>query len=440
MKKIKVNINWTVKKMTSRERVRKALNHEQPDKVPIDLGSSAVTGISAGALARLRKALNLEQKPIKVHEPFQILGFVEEDVMKALNIDIIGLWTPYTIFGYKNEGWKPWKLFDGTDVLVGEGFVLSEDAQGNLYIHPQGDKNAKPSGKLPKGGFYFDNIVRQEPIDEDNLDGRRDFAEDFKIFDDETCRYLEEQSKYLYENTEYSINAAFSQGSLGDAAPLPGPGVKNPKGIRSVEEWLVAHYTHPEYIKEVYEFQTEIALENLKLYKQAVGDRIDVIQISGTDFGTQRGEFISPDMYREFYKPFHKRINDWIHKNTNWKTFYHCCGSIVNLLDDFIEAGVDVLNPVQCSAEGMDPKFLKEKYGKNLVFWGGAINTQKTLPFGTPEEVKQEALERLEMFSPGGGFIYNAIHNIQQQTPVENILAFFEAVNEFNSKAGDTNE
>jgi len=329
---------------------------------------------------------------------------------------------------------------NGTDVLVGKDFRLSEDTEGNLYIHPQGDINAKPSAKLPKGGFYFDNIVRQQSIDEDNLHGRDDFSEDYQIFSDETCRWLEEQSKTLYENTGYSIIGGFSQGSLGDAALLPGPGLKEPKGIRSVEEWLVAHYTHPEYIKEVYEFQTETSIKNLKLYKEAVGQRIDSIIISGTDFGTQRSEFISPDFFREFYKPYCKRINDWVHQNTDWKTFYHSCGSLVKLLDDFVEAGMDILNPVQCSACGMDPEFLKKKYGHKLVFWGGAVNTQKTLPFGTPEEVKRETLERLAIFAPGGGFIFNSIHNIQYPTPVENILAFFEAVEEYNSKEGGSDE
>lgn len=127
----------------------------------------------------------------------------------------------------------------------------------------------------------------------------------------------------------------------------------------------------PGYIKEVYEFQTEVAIKKLKQYKEAVGEKIQVIQISGTDFGTQRSEFISPDMYREFYKPYHKKVNDWVHENTTWKTMYHSCGSLVKLLDDFVEVGIDILNPVQCSAAGMEPKFLKEKYGSKLVFWGG---------------------------------------------------------------------
>ncbi|GAH20599.1 unnamed protein product, partial [marine sediment metagenome] len=188
---------------------------------------------------------------------------------------------------------------------------------------------------------------------------------------------------------------------------------------------------YPDYIKGIFELQCEIALKNLKLSYEAVGNKIDVIMVSGTDFGTQNAPFISPDMYREFYKPFHKRINDWIHKNTSWKTFYHTCGSIAVFLDDFVEVGVDILNPVQTSAKDMDPKILKERYGDKLVFWGGGVDTQKTLPFGTPEDVIKEVNERCQIFGKGGGFVFNTIHNIQSKVPIENIMAMFQAVKEF---------
>jgi len=193
---------------------------------------------------------------------------------------------------------------------------------------------------------------------------------------------------------------------------VPGPTVKYPKGIRDPQKWIIAHIEYPEYIKEIFELQCEIALKNLKLSYEAVGNKIDVIMVSGTDFGTQNAPFISPDMYREFYKPFHKRINDWIHKNTSWKTFYHSCGSIALFLDDFVEAGVDILNPVQTSAKDMDPKILKERYGDKLVFWGGGVDTQRTLPFGTPEEVRREVKEHCRIFGKDGGFVFNTVHNI----------------------------
>ncbi|MBC7958751.1 MAG: methyltransferase, partial [Vallitaleaceae bacterium] len=329
---------------------------------------------------------------------------------------------------------KKWQMPDGTPVLVGNQFNTTVDEKGNTFIYPQGDLSVKPSGKLPKGGYYFDGLVRQEPIDEDHMNGKLDYQDDFEVMNDATLRSIEEQVNYYYNNTDYGINLGNFVAGLGDFAPLPGPGLKKTKGIRNVEEWMMAHYLHPEYVKEIFDYQTEIALENLKLLKQAVGNKAQVIQISGTDFGTQQCEIMSPDTYREFYKPYYKKINQWVHDNTQWKTFYHCCGSIVRLLDDFAEIGIDVLNPVQCSAVGMDPKFLKEKYGEKFVFWGGGVDTQKTLPFGTPEEVKKEVLERLAIFTKGGGFVFNAIHNIQGPTPIENILAMFEAVQEFNNK------
>jgi hypothetical protein len=420
--------------MNSRERIKMALNHRQPDKVPVDFNGTTLSGISAGALDRLRKAMKLEYKPVKVYEPFQIIGWVEDDLLKAFNADVIGLHPLQSTFGYKNQNWKPWKLQNGTDVLVGEGFTVKENERGDLYLFPQGDISAQPSAMLPKGGFYFDNITRQEPYDADNLNGREDFKEHFCLLGDEELKHLEKESINLYNNTEYAITGNVAIASLGDVAQLPGPNLKKTPGIRKIDEWYMAHLMYPNYIKEIFEFQTEIGLKNLKLIKEAVGNRIESIFISGADYGTQKSEFISPDLFREFYKPNFRKLNDWVHKNTGWKTFYHCCGSIVNLLDDFVDMGVDILNPVQTSAEGMSPKFLKDKYGDKLTFWGGAIDTQKTLPFGTPEDVRKEALERIEIFSKNGGFVFAPIHNIQQPTPIENILAFYNTAKEYNNR------
>jgi hypothetical protein len=418
--------------MNSRERVLKTLNHIQPDKVPVDLGATPVTGISAAALARLRDVLKLENRPVKINEPFQLLGLVEEDVLEAIGGDIVGLWSPSTFFGYRNEDWKPWILQDGTNVLVGGGFNVKTDSEGDVYIYPEGDTSVLPSAKLPKGGFYFDNIIRQEPFDEDNLHGKSDFKEQFKLFSDEDLKYYETSVNGIYNNTQYAIIGNFGGAGIGDVAHLSGPEMKKTPGIRKVEDWYMAHLLYPSYIKEVYDYQIETAIDNLKIYKQVVGDSIQAIFVSGTDFGTQRSEFISPDMFREFYKPYFKKFNDWIHENTSWKTFFHTCGSIINLLDDMVDAGVDIINPVQCSASGMDARFLKEKYGEKLTFWGAGIDTQQTLPFGTPEEVRKQVLERLEIFSKGGGFVFNTIHNIQAPTPVDNLLALYNAVKEFN--------
>jgi len=173
------------KSMTSRERLKKTLNHKDPGKVVFDFGSTLVTGISASALARLRKVLGLEEKLVKIHEPFQVLGEIEEDVRQALGIDVIAVCSPLNMFGYRNENWKPWKLNDGTDVLVGENFITSVDIDGTTYVYPKGDRSARPSARMPAGGFYFDNIVRQELINENDLNARSDFADNFSVVSDE---------------------------------------------------------------------------------------------------------------------------------------------------------------------------------------------------------------------------------------------------------------
>ena len=417
--------------MTSRERIRKAINHEESDRIPIDMGSTPVTGIAASTYTKLREALGLARRRVKVIEPFQILAEVDTEVMDKIGIDTIGLQLPTNLFGFKNEDWKAWKLFDGTEVLVPGLFITKQDKEGNLLLYPGGDTSAPPSGKMPKGGYYFDGIVRQETINESHLDPHEWVKDQYSLYTEEELRYLEKTAKNLYQNSDLSLVGSFFQGGFGDIALVPGLNVKYPKGIRNPQEWIMAHALHPEYIKGIFSLQCEIAVQNLNLYREAVGDKIDVIAVSGTDFGTQNASSISLDMYRDIYKPFHKIVNEWIHKNTPWKIFYHTCGSIVSLLDDLIETGVDILNPVQCSAAGMDPVFLKEKYGHKLVFWGGGVDTQRTLPFGTPEEVREEVTQRCRIFGKKGGFVFNTIHNIQPKTPIENIIAMFEVVKNF---------
>jgi len=421
--------------MNSRERVLAAIDHREPDRVPLDLGSTHEDGIAASTLAKLRTALGLEERRVRLIHPFQMLGAVDDDVKAAIGADCAGLWGSMSCFGFRQENWKPWTLQDGTEVLVGGGFTTTEDAHGNIYVYPQGDTSVPPCAKLPKGGYYFDQLDRQEEVDEDNLDGRKDYAEQFTVYDEEELRFIENRAKDLHDNTEYAIIGNFPMASYGDlGSSLPAFFLKRTPGFRRVDDWMMAHLLYPEYVQDVFGLQTEVCLENLKLLKEAIGGHMHILRLSSTDFGTQRGEFISPDLFRELYKPYYTKVMGWIHENTDWKILFHSCGSIVNLLDDFVEMGVDILNPVQCSATGMDPKFLKEKYGDKLVFWGGVVDTQQTLQFGTPEEVRAQVLERLEIFSKGGGYVINQVHNIQANTPVENLLALYGAVKEFNNK------
>ncbi len=212
---------------------------------------------------------------------------------------------------------------------------------------------------------------------------------------------------------------------------MPGLQLKNPKGIRGVKEWYMCHVRRPDYILQVFERQCEVALKNFEKLFKAVGNKVAAVFITGTDFGTQKGPFMSNISYRRFYKPFHKRINDWVHENTSWKTFMHSCGSIEPLITDIIGAGFDILNPVQTSASNMDPRMLKAKYGDKIVFWGGGVDTQKILPFGTPNQVKKEVQQRISIFAPEGGFIFNTIHNVQPRIPIKNVLAMYDAVRNF---------
>jgi hypothetical protein len=415
--------------MNSRERVTVALNHEEPDCVPLDLGGSAVTGIHVSSVYLLRQALGLDAPgtPVKVVEPYQMLGEVKPDLMDVLGIDVIGLGSTKTLFGFENVGWKPWTTFDGTPVLVPEGFNTDPEPNGDILMYPEGDKSVAPSGRMPNGGWYFDTIIRQPPVDDDNLDVE-DNLEEFGPITDEDLAYFASEARRLYAETDKAIFANFGGTAFGDIALVPAPWLKHPKGIRDVAEWYISTAIRRDYVCEVFARQCEIGLANLeKLYK-AVGDRISVVFITGTDFGTQKGPFISNRAYRDLYLPFHKQVNDWVHARTPWKTFIHTCGSVIAMLPDFIEAGFDILNPVQCSAAGMEPTELKRRFGTAITFWGGGVDTQHTLPFGTADEVRAQVRERIKVFGPGGGFIFNTIHNVQARVPRENLLALFETV------------
>lgn len=356
-------------------------------------------------------------------------------MLQALHIDVVDVTNNYTMFGFENKGWKPWRLQSGLEVEVPEDFNTTVDEKGNTYLYAQGDMNYPPASKMPKDGYFFDHIERGNiEFDEDTVGGREDFKDDFGILTDKQLRFIEDRCNYIYNNTEYGMIGGGALAGLGDFAMIPGPNVKQPKGIRSIPDFMMAHQICPDYIHEIYEYQTEIALKNAELFKQACGEKIQAIIISGTDFGTQNGPFMSLDAFREFYKPYYKKLNDWVHKNTNWKTFYHSCGAVSTFIPDFVDMGVDILNPVQLSANGMDGKELKEKWGDKLTFWGGGVDTQKTLPFGTPEEVYKEVTERLELFNTNGGFVFNPVHNIQGQTTAENMMAMFKAIDDFNKR------
>jgi len=415
--------------LTSRERIKAALNHQQPDRVPVDFGGTFETGIAISTVYFLRKAYGLGNSDdrVKVTDPYQMLGEIKDDLREKMNVDTTDLYNLNNAFGFENKNWKEWTTFDGAEVLVPGLFNTEPNANGDIFMYPQGDRSANPSAVMPKDGYYFDSIIRQHPIDDDNLNVW-DNLEEFVPYSEELLNYLSKQTKFLYNNSDRAIVYSFSGTSFGDVANTTAPELKDPKGIRDVSEWYISFATRRDYVYDVFSEECEIGLINLAKVKEAVGNKIDVIKITGADYGSQRGPLISPEFYREMIKPFHKRLCDWIHSNTSWKIFNHCCGGIRPLLDDIIDAGFEIISPVQTSAEGMEPQGLKDDFGDRITFWGGGVDTQKTLPFSTPEEVYDEASERIRIFNEGGGYVFNAVHNIQAGTPVENIQAMIRAV------------
>jgi hypothetical protein len=414
-----------------RARVVDALRHREPDRVPVDFGGTGVTGIHVTCVAALREHFGLEKRPVKMHEPMQMLGLIEDDLREAMGIDTAGVFPRQTLFGFPADRWKEWR-WRGLDMLVPEDFVVREEPGGALVLFPGGDTSVAPSGRMPEGSTFFDAIVRQPPIDEERLDPEDNCEEFSPVTDEELahirCRVAEAAA------TGCAVIASFGGTGFGDIALVPAPFLKAPKGIRDVAEWYMATSARPDYVHRVFERQCEVGIENLKRIHHEIGDAIDAVFICGTDFGTQTSAFCSVATFREMWFPYYKRVNDWIHGNTSWRTFKHSCGSVERFFESFIEAGFDIINPVQCSATGMDPARLKSVYGSRLVFWGGGVNTQQTLPFGTAAEVRDEVLRRCEIFAPGGGFVFNTIHNIQADTPLANIVAMLEAVREFNGR------
>ncbi len=412
--------------MTSRERLRAALQHRTSDAIPIDFGATAVTGIHVSCVAALRDYYGLERRPVKVHEPYQMLGLIEDDLHEAMGIDTVGITPRTTMFGFPNKDWREFRLPWGQDVLVSEGFVTTVDSRGDLLIYPEGDRNVPPSGRMPVGGYFFDTIVRQEPLDDDRLDPE-DNLEEFTPLTADDLAYFTDRAEELASSTR-AVVATFGGMAFGDIALVPAPFLKHPRGIRDISEWYISTATRRDHIHAIFERQCDVALENLQRINAVVGPIVDVVFVCGTDFGTQTSQFCSPATFNGLYAPYYRRVNDWIHRHTSWKTFKHSCGAVEPLITHFIDSGFDILNPVQCSAAGMHPLTLKKRFGDRLVFWGGVVDTQKTLPFGTPEQVRAEVRERCRIFGENGGFVANAVHNVQAKTPVENIVAMIETI------------
>lgn len=417
--------------MTSKERFDLTVNHQQPDKMMIDFGATPVTGIHVQSIEKLRDYYGLEYKPVRVTDPYQMLGEIDRELLEIFGGDAVSAKGMKNSFGFNNheplkEYTTPW----GQKVMVPKDFHTITDEKGDILIFPQGDITSQPSARMPSSSYFFDAIIRQQPIDEENLDPK-DNLEEYGLVTDNDLEYWKETTRKA-RATGKAVIAGLGGTSLGDIAHIPGMKLKEPKGIRDITEWYLSIIMRPDYIKAIFNRQSEIALENLHRLHKVIGDNIDAVFICGTDFGTQDSTMCAPEQFDDIWLPYYQRINNWIHTNTNWKTFKHSCGAVEPFMSRFIAAGFDIINPIQVNARGMDPVHLKKTYGKDLVFWGGGIDTQQTLPYATPEKIREEVLRLCDIFAKDGGYVFNTVHNIQANIPVENIVAVINAVKEFN--------
>jgi hypothetical protein len=416
--------------ITSKERLNTTLAHKTPDKIPIDFGSTTVSGIHCKIVESLRKYYGLAYKPVKIVEPYQMLGEVDDELMEIIGIDTLPVFSNVDMFGIEQEHFReqttPW----GQVVLMPEKYDMTPDAEGSIYVYPQGDRRCRPSGVMPQGCFFFNAVERQPEIHEEELNAD-DNNEEYGLISEDSLSYFEQYANKVAA-TGKALVASFGGTALGDVAVIPGLGLKNPKGIRSVMEWYMSTVTRQDLIHEMYAKQIDIAIANYKRLWERIGSKVDVVYLCGADFGTQESQFCSADAFRSLWLPHYKKMTDWIHQNTTWKVFKHSCGSIVPLLPAMIDAGFDIINPVQINAKGMDPVSLKEEFGNDVVFWGGGIDTQVVLPSATPEEVRTHVLRQCEIMGRHGGFVFNSVHNVQANVPIENLVAAINAVHEYN--------
>lgn len=389
--------------MTSRERVLAAIDHHEADRVPVDLGGMRSTGVMALAYVELKRYLNFDEEPVLVFDPGQQLALVEESILNRYGADVVPLDLGTLV------GWQPWVLADGTRVSLTAGFAVEPDGSGGWY-HVSGGRRV---AHKPVDSYYFDTIytplageVGAADVDAYQMGG----------MSDESLRLLEAEAERLRAATDRAV-----MGSFGGAF------LEGGQGLRGWDQFLVDLAVDRPLAEAVLDKLLDSHLRNVRRYLEAVGDNIDLIQVGG-DLGTQAGPQVRPEWYYEMLQPREKVLWQEIHRLSDCRIFLHSCGGISELIEGIIDAGCDVLNPVQTSARGMDPRELKARFGDRITFWGGGCDTQSVLPFATPDVVYEHVSERMRILKPGGGFVFCQVHNIQAGTPPENVEAMYRAV------------
>jgi uroporphyrinogen decarboxylase len=406
--------------MNSRERILGSIAHKEPDKVPIDLGSSTVTGISAIALNNLKSVLGIES-PTRVFDVVQQLAKVDMEIIDNFNVDAIDL---NRIFMDELD-WYPVTLGNGSQGEYPEWFRPERDEDGSLFVR---DKKGAVMSRMAKNGNGFNQVLY--PWEKSYPENFNDISEALKsinwtahshtkfisIPDDE----LRSRTRKVRESTDRAIIMSGGAKFLELAFFL-----------RRMDNLLMDLLADQDNLSKLLDKLMELHLAGLEKKIHAVGDLVDIIRF-GDDLGMTKGPFMDKNLFRKLFKPRYKEICDYVKQNSEMKIFFHSCGSIREFIPDLIEAGFDILNPIQTNCEGMDPLELKNEFGNDITFWGGGVDNNTILPSGSPAEVRSDVLRRCEIFSRNGGFVFAPIHNILQEVPPENILAAYNAVNEFN--------
>jgi uroporphyrinogen decarboxylase len=409
--------------MTSRERVLRAVNFQETDRTPIDLGAMKASCINVKTYNQLKSILGINTMT-RIWDPRFMIASVEEEVMRRFHLDVVPLDISSAISEIRSDkDWIPMTIYEGAQGIMPPGTNIGSDSEGRWVLLDK-DSNWTSYRMLPEG-YYFDDIFFNEPGA--TIDPTRFNPEDG--FTDEQLLALQKRGKFLYENTDYAM-LGWGGGVCFLGLSLITNRLSNvTMGLPS--EWMIMLMNEKETCHEMMDKLVEASIKCFGQLHDAVGDYCFAWGIASDDSGTQRSEFINPELWAEMIKPHYSKLCSWIHQNTNWKTFLHSCGSIYNLIPHMIEAGVDILNPIQTSATNMEPERLKKEFGGKIVFWGGGCDTQHILPNASPEEIREHVRERLGIFKPGGGYIFNQVHNIQPNVPAENIVAMLDAAYEY---------
>ncbi len=393
--------------MNHRERVMAAIHHQIPDRLPVDLGGMRSTGIMALAYARLKAHLGGTDGDIYVFDTMQQLAYVEAPIRERFGCDVL------ILDGGLVVGWQPYTLPDGTPAKISADFRSEPDGEGGEYAL---DASGRRVNHRPASSYYFDPIYfpLADVASVEELE-----AYNPEPLSDEHLARLQVEARQLHEETDYAILGSFG-----------GAFLEGGQGLRGWANFMMDLAGDRRFAEALLDRLLEHYLRNVELYLDAVGDYIQVIQMGG-DLGTQAGPQIHPELYYDVIQPRQKALWSRIHQlKPEVAVFLHSCGSIYEFIPGIIDAGCDVLNPVQTNAKGMDPVRLKREFGDRLCFWGGGCDTQKVLPFGTPEQVYEDVRRNIEIFKPGGGFVFCQIHNIQAGVPPANILAMYQAVHD----------